>query len=60
MIEGQLRNKSVQLLHDDKDYEDEKQNLWVLEFIRSVNATSRRIAHIVIDQAKAKKRALAD
>ncbi len=59
MIEGQLRNKSVQLLHDDKDYEDEKQNLWVLEFIRSVNATSRRIAQIMIDKQKVKKRALA-
>lgn len=58
MIEEQLRNKSVQLLHDDKDYEDEKQNLWVLEFIRSVNSTSRRITHIVIDKAKAKKRAI--
>lgn len=58
MIEEQLRNKSVQLLHDDNDYEDEKQNLWVLEFIRSVNATSRRIVNIMIDKRKAKQRAL--
>ncbi|MEY3369640.1 MAG: hypothetical protein RLZZ361_310 [Cyanobacteriota bacterium] len=59
LIEEQLRNKSVQLLHDDVEYEDEKQNLWVLEFIRSVNATSRRIAHIMVDKRKAKMRALA-
>jgi phosphate:Na+ symporter len=59
LIEEQLRNKSVQLLHDDVEYEDEKQNLWVLEFIRSVNATSRRIAHIMVDKRKAKIRALA-
>jgi Na+/phosphate symporter len=58
LIEEQLRNKSVQLLHDDVEYEDEKQNLWVLEFIRSVNATSRRIAHIMVDKRKAKIRAL--
>jgi phosphate:Na+ symporter len=46
-IEEELRNKSVEDLTDGGDYESEKLNLWVLEFIRSVNATSRRICNIV-------------
>ncbi len=46
-IEEELRNKSVDDLLDGGDYESEKLNLWVLEFIRSVNATSRRICNIV-------------
>lgn len=46
-IEEELRNKSVDDLTDGGDYESEKLNLWVLEFIRSVNATSRRICNIL-------------
>lgn len=46
-IEEDLRNKSVADLADGEYYEHEKLNLWVLEFIRSVNATSRRICNIV-------------
>jgi phosphate:Na+ symporter len=46
-IEEELRNKSVEDILDGGDYESEKLNLWVLEFIRSVNATSRRICNIV-------------
>ena len=44
-IEEKLRDKSVENLRGD-NYEDERVNLWVLEFIRSVNATSRRICNI--------------
>jgi phosphate:Na+ symporter len=57
-IEEELRNNSVEKIHNDKDYEHEKLNLWVLEFIRSVNATSRRIVHIMVDKRKAREKAL--
>ena len=46
-VEEELRNRSVDDLSTEGDYESEKLNLWVLEFIRSVNATSRRICNIV-------------
>ena len=49
--EEQLRERSVDNLREDHPgYEEEKQNLWVLEFSRSVNATSKRICQIIIDQ----------
>lgn len=54
-VEEELRNKSVDKIHSDNEedsdlYKTEKLNLWVLEFLRSVNSTSRRICHILIDQ----------
>lgn len=55
IIEETLRNKSVDKIHDDMNYEDEKINLWVLEFLRSVNGTSRRIVNIMVDKRKAQK-----
>ncbi len=52
-IEEELRNRSVENIHTDpdpKDYETEKLNLWVLEFLRSVNGSSKRICQILVDQ----------
>lgn len=49
-IENTLRDRSVDTLREDHpNYEDEKMNLWVLEFLRSVNATSKRICQVIID-----------
>ena len=51
IIEEELRNRSVDSLSkDDSSYEGEKLNLWVLEFLRSVNATSRRICLIMVEK----------
>lgn len=52
-IEDELKNRSVEDLHHENNqekYEQEKLNLWVLEFLRSVNATSKKICQIIIDQ----------
>lgn len=47
-VEAELRDRSVEKIHTDHpDYEEEKLNLWVLEFIRSTNATSKRICQIM-------------
>jgi len=43
-----LLNYSIEHIHNDTDYEKEKLNLWVLEFLRSLNATSNRIAQITV------------
>lgn len=53
IIEKELRNRSVEDIHgevNDEEYQREKLNLWVLEFLRSVNSTSKRICYIVISQ----------
>ena len=52
IIEEDLRNRSTDAVREDQsheDYETEKLNLWVLEFLRSVNSTSRRISQILLD-----------
>lgn len=55
IIEEELRNKSVDNLRDENFYENEKLNLWVLEFLRSVNATSRRINLIMVEKRERHK-----
>ncbi len=53
IIEKELRNRSVDEIHEEaneNEYQREKLNLWVLEFLRSVNSTSKRICYIVISQ----------
>lgn len=55
MIEEELRNRSVDNLRDENFYEGEKLNLWVLEFLRSVNATSRRICLIMVEKRERAK-----
>ena len=55
IIEEQLRNRSVDNLRDETFYEGEKLNLWVLEFLRSVNATSRRICLIMVEKRERHK-----
>ncbi|MDD9898306.1 MAG: Na/Pi cotransporter family protein [Candidatus Melainabacteria bacterium] len=50
LIEEELRNRSIAAVAEDADdYETDKLNLWVLEFLRSVNSTSRRISQILAD-----------
>lgn len=52
LIEGNLRNRSIDAVVEDhhnlEEYETDKLNLWVLEFLRSVNSTSRRISQILL------------
>jgi phosphate:Na+ symporter len=55
IIEEELRNKSVDNLRDENFYEGEKLNLWVLEFLRSVNASSRRISLIMVEKRERHK-----
>ena len=52
-IEETLRKQSIDNLHhklDMSDYQNEKLNLWLLEFLRSVNETSKRICGIMVDK----------
>ncbi len=45
-LELELRNQSIEKIRNDDYYEDDKLNLWVLEFLRTVNASSKKITEI--------------
>lgn len=51
-VEEVLRNLSIDNIRNGKNYEKEKLNLCLLEFIREVNSTSRRMCTIIKEDKK--------